>query len=103
MALEDLTTAGKLKTIIERIVEAKIDSMRPPYRMARVTAINRDEWYARVVLNGDPEDAVVTVSMGSIQPAVAGQFVRIEGNHADRFIADVVGGGVFIEYQEVEE
>lgn len=78
-----------MRDVIKKMVADEIDAQRPPYRYGIVQSIDRDNFKCSVLLTGDP--APVMVNMGSIQPKETGQKVRVEGNKADKYVADVIG------------
>jgi hypothetical protein len=61
-----------------------------------VVSIDRPNRKATVTYIG--ETAVVTVGMGTIQPASNGQIVRIAGRPGDKYIDDVLAGAAYIDH-----
>lgn len=85
----DFSFSLYMRDTIQRLAEERIEALRPRYRYGTVSSIDRVNRKCGVTLNG--ETAPVIVNMGSIQPAVIGQTVRVEGLRGDRFITDVMG------------
>lgn len=97
---EDFSRAAAFKDAIIRMIDGRINKLRPDYRYARVVFIDRDNFKCIVVMNGDPEDAQVPVNMGAVQPSAEGQVVRIWGRRGDKFIDDVIGPAFFYAAEE---
>ena len=89
MALGDYRIALEMREIIRNLVTAEIERQRPSQQMATVTAIDRTNRACSVTFPGDITS--VSVAMGSVQPSVVGQVVRVEGTPGDRYISDVMG------------
>lgn len=87
----DFGTAQKFRDLVADIARRVLERERPRYDYATVASIDRANRKATVTFAG--ESTPITVGMGSIQPAVVGQTVRIDGLVGDRFIADVMGEG----------
>lgn len=88
----DPVFAARTRDVIERMMIAAVDKVRPPYRYGEVTQIDRDQRTCKVLY---PEaDEAVTVKMGSVQPSAIGQVVRVDGRPGDRWIVDVIGRAV---------
>jgi glycerophosphoryl diester phosphodiesterase len=85
----DYSAAMKTRDIIERIAKNVVERERPRFRYAQVVSFDRDNSTCNVTFTG--QDSVVKVSMGTIQPAEAGQTVRIAGAGGDYYIDDVIG------------
>jgi hypothetical protein len=86
---ERFDTAVKIRDLVRKITEAKVEELRPRLQYATVTAIDIVKRQASVLFPGETTEAKVT--FGSIVPATVGQVVRVEGVPGDRFIADVMG------------
>lgn len=89
MGLNDYRYALEFRDVLKEIVKAEMESQRPRYQYATVTAIDRPARRCSVEFTG--EAVSVSVSMGAVQPSDVGQIVRIDGIAGDRFVADVLG------------
>lgn len=92
MGFGDYDFSMHMRDLMTRIATETINKTRPKYHYGTVTSIDRDARKCGVTLNGD--SAPVLVNMGSIQPAVVGQVVRVDGIGTDKFISDVMGPSV---------
>lgn len=89
MALGDYGYALNFRDLIQKMVEAKVDEVRPAYRYGVVQTIDRTNRKCTVRLTGDTVD--VTVNMNDQQPIATSQVVQIDGIGGDRFISAVKG------------
>lgn len=89
MAFGDYAAALEMRQVIQSLVSQEIDKQRPRYQMAEVVSIDRPRRRCSVKYPGEP--LAVNVNMGSLQPAVVGQVVRIEGMLGDKYVSDVMG------------
>ncbi len=85
----DYSAALAMRDLVERLAKNIVDRERPRYQYAVVSSIDRANRRATVVFTGDTNS--VTVAMGSIQPSIEGQIVRVAGIGSDKFIEDVTG------------
>lgn len=85
----DYRTALEVRDIIQTMVNAEVEKIRPRHQMGTVTSIDRVTRRCGVQFPG--EVLSTQVAMGSIQPSAVGQVVRVEGVQGDRYIADVMG------------
>lgn len=88
---EDYTAATRTRDVMNKIATDVVERLRPKYKYGVVESINRADHSAMVVLQGAP---AVKIKMGTIEPANAGDKVRVNGIGTDRYIEEVVGGGV---------
>lgn len=88
---EDYTAALRLRDVMTSIATKVVNRLRPPYKYATVSSINRVAHTCDISYSGSAD---FTVNMGTIEPAAAGDRVRVNGQGTDRYIEDVVGGGV---------
>lgn len=91
-SLGDYDIAIEVREVIQRIVAAEVNKLRPQYVYATVTSIDLVNDTVSVVYPGDT--LPVKVSVRQIAPVSAGQIVRIAGNPGDKYIDDVVTGPV---------
>lgn len=89
-SLNDFRTALGVRDVIDKLVHNILDTERPRYRYATVTAIDRTNYKCTVQFLGDP--STVIVSMGSIQPDAVGQRVRVAGMLGDKYVDAILGG-----------
>ena len=87
----DYALAAQMRDAIERICVSVVERMRPRQQYGIVESIDRVNKRCGVLFRGDEQS--ISIPMGSIQPAVVGQVVRIVGTPDDRYIADVIGPG----------
>lgn len=94
--LSELRFAARLRDVIRRIVVVELEKLAPRPSYAQVKVIDRTNRKCQVLFPGgtDPTDRV-TISMGSVQPNVTGQWVRIEGPLGDRYITAVLGAAFY--------
>lgn len=88
---EDYTAATRTRDAITKIATGVVNRMRPAYKYGVVESINRTAHTCMVQFQGAPS---VQVNMGTLEPAAAGDKVRVNGIGSDKYIEDVVGGGV---------
>jgi hypothetical protein len=93
MSLSDPVLALQLRDIVRQMVATEVNRLRPKYRYGVVQSIDRANYSATVLYSG--ETIPVKVKMGGLQPGAIDQTVRVEGTATDRYITDVVGGGVW--------
>lgn len=89
MAFDEYAYAIQFRDLIKRLVDDKIEQLRPRVQYATVTAIDRVLHKCTVNYPGDATP--IPINMGVIQPSITGQTVRIDGLAGDRYIADVLG------------
>lgn len=89
MGFSDYEYALEVRDIVQKMISLEVDKIRPRYQMAVVVSIDRPNRKCTVQFPGDT--GTVVVNMGSIQPAAAGQVVRIAGLSQDRYVDDVIG------------
>lgn len=89
---DDWDFATRFRDVIVDIAESALARARPEARYAQVVSIDRVN--RKCVVQFPGEAVTVTVPMGSIQPAQAGQTVRVVGTLGDRYIDDVMGQAV---------
>lgn len=93
MGFGDFSLSMLMRDTIEKLVIQTVESVRPRYRYAVVNTIDRVNYKCTVTYNGETNP--VEVSMGSTQPSIVGQTVRIEGIGTDKFITEVIGNSEF--------
>lgn len=91
MGFSDLNVSMQMRDTIAKLVENTIDRIRPAYRYGVVQTVDGSTSKATVILTGDTN--AVQVAYGVITPYV-GATVRVNGIGTDRYIEDVLGGGV---------
>lgn len=91
---DELEFAMRMRDVIRKIVSEEIEAIRPKCTYGTVVSIDSVNHQCDVTLLGDT--SVITVKMGSIQPTDVASIVRVEGLPGDRYIQDVMTGGVFI-------
>lgn len=87
--MDDYAFAAQFRDVIRKMAAQVVEQLRPAYKYAVVQSIDRTSRKCNVIYNG--QSNIVTVNMGSIQPNVIGQTVRVGGIPPDRFIEDVMG------------
>lgn len=86
--LADFDVAASMRDVIKKIATKIVNDLRPHEEYATVVAFDRTNRKCTVRYAGDANDVVLP--MGTIQPAVVNQKVRIAGNKGDRYVAEVV-------------
>lgn len=89
MGMEDYRFALEFRETLARMVREEVERQRPRYQMATVVSFDRVLRKCTVNFPGDSTNVVI--NMGSIQPNVAGQVVRVAGLAGDRYVDDVLG------------
>lgn len=89
MGFGDFQTALAMRDLVHQMIQDELEKSRPTMRYGVVSGLpiaNK----ASVVFIGDVLS--VQVSLGVIRPKV-GDYVRVEGVGADRYVTDILGGG----------
>jgi hypothetical protein len=98
MAASDYSSSVNLRNEIRRIAASEVERIRPRYKYATVISIPSA---GKCEVQFPGETGTVLVSMPYTAAVAAGQIVRVEGLHGDRYIADVSGNNsrqVFFAY-----
>jgi hypothetical protein len=85
-------TAMEMRDLIATIADTRINLLRPEASYAVIQTINREARAATVLYMGDTDPVVV--ALGSIEPAVVGQTVRVGGTLGHRYVEDVLGNAI---------
>jgi hypothetical protein len=89
MTWSDYAAALRMRDMMQQMMNTEIEKIRPRHQYATVVSFNRITRKCEVQFPG--EVSTVWVNMGSIQPKLVGQVVRIDGVLGDRYIGDVLG------------
>jgi hypothetical protein len=99
---DDLGLALRMRDMIQTMVTAQLNIVRPTGKYGRVQDVNRTALTAKVILNGDVE--AITVKMSSlVQPLETdfntgtgfGCMVLIEGSAGNYWIKDIISGHAY--------
>lgn len=98
--LGDYDVAASMRDVIKRIATRIVNDLRPREQYATVVGFDRTTRKCTVRYAGDGADVVLP--MGTIQPAVLNQKVRISGHKGDRYVSEVVStSGAYVSTADV--
>lgn len=91
------STSLAARDAIKRIASEVVDFERPTYKYAHVVAVDRPNFLASVIFNGETESCVVAFG-NACKAFVVGDLVRVSGMAGDRYISDSFGQSTGLVY-----
>lgn len=83
----DYDYAARFLAAVQKMIADVIDSKRPEYKYATVTALGTGNKTAQIKYPGDADS--VTVRIETSTTPVVGDVVRIEGRSGDKYLAGI--------------